>query len=147
MLYGSTPLGDLHKSCQQLKPAMSLRSEIFSIRDVAAGESIGYGGRYVCQKPTRVGVVAMGYADGYPRHAADGTPVSIDGKPSQLIGRVSMDMLTVDLTHLPEIQVGAAVELWGNNVTANNVADHSSTIAYTLFTGITRRVPLRYINR
>jgi len=147
MLYGSTPLGDQDESKQRLKPAMSLRSAIFSIRDIAAGEFIGYGGRYVCKKPTRVGVVAMGYADGYPRHAADGTPVSIDGHQSQLIGRVSMDMLTVDLTHLPHIQVGAPVELWGDSVTANSVAVHSSTIAYTLFTGITRRVPLQYINR
>jgi alanine racemase len=147
MIYGSTPLGDEHESRKLLKPAMSLRSAIFSIRDVAAGETIGYGGRFLCDKPTRVGVVAIGYADGYPRHAADGTPVSIDGLPSRIIGRVSMDMLTVDLTHLPHIKEGAPVELWGNDVTANAVADNSSTIAYTLFTGITRRVPLRYINR
>ncbi|PWQ94477.1 alanine racemase [Leucothrix arctica] len=147
MLYGSTPLGDEHESRQQLKPSMSLRSAIFSIRDIAAGETIGYGGRYLCEKPTRVGVVAIGYADGYPRHAADGTPISIDGHPSQIIGRVSMDMLTVDLTHLPHIKEGAPVELWGSDVTANSVAINSSTIAYTLFTGITRRVPLHYINR
>ncbi|RVU85397.1 alanine racemase [Leucothrix sargassi] len=146
MLYGSTPLGDSHASLSQLKPAMSLRSAIFSIRDVAAGETIGYGGRYLCEKPTRVGVVAIGYADGYPRHADNGTPISVDGQASQIIGRVSMDMLTVDLTHLPDATIGSPVELWGNHVTANSVAENSSTIAYTLFTGITRRVPLRYIN-
>jgi len=146
MLYGATPLGDIHASHQYLKPAMSLRSAIFSIREVAAGESIGYGGRYVCQKATRVGVVAIGYADGYPRQAIDGTPVIVDGHKSQIIGRVSMDMLTVDLTHLPHINTGAPVELWGNQVSANSVADHSSTIAYTLFTGVTRRVPLQHIN-
>jgi len=146
MLYGATPLGDIHASHQYLKPAMSLRSAIFSIREVAAGESIGYGGRYVCQKATRVGVVAIGYADGYPRQAIDGTPVIVDGHKSQIIGRVSMDMLTVDLTHLPHINTGAPVELWGNQVSANSVADHSNTIAYTLFTGVTRRVPLQHIN-
>lgn len=147
MLYGATPMGTDHLSGSLLKPAMSLRSAIFSIRDLPAGESIGYGGRFVCDRPTRVGVVAMGYADGYPRHAVDGTPVWVNGHMSRIIGKVSMDMLTVDLTDLPHIQEGAFVELWGNNVSANLVADHSATIAYTLFTGVTRRVPLQYINQ
>ncbi|PID44308.1 MAG: alanine racemase [Proteobacteria bacterium] len=147
MLYGATPMGTTHASHDLLKPAMSLRSAIFSIRDLPAGECIGYSGRFLCERPTRVGVVAMGYADGYPRHAIDGTPVWIDGQMSRIIGRVSMDMLTVDLTDLPHITEGAPVELWGNHVAANLVADHCDTIAYTLFTGITRRVPLRYINQ
>lgn len=146
MLYGATPLGHNHETDVLLRPAMSLRSAIFSIRDLEAGEPIGYAGRYVCDRPTRVGVVAMGYADGYPRHAIDGTPVSIDGHRSRIIGKVSMDMLTVDLTDLPHIKEGTAVELWGNDVKANEVADHCDTISYTLFTGVTRRVPLRYIN-
>ncbi len=146
MLYGATPLGHEHETDALLKPAMSLRSAIFSIRDLPAGEPIGYAGRFVTDKPTRVGVVAMGYADGYPRHAVDGTPVSIDGHRSRIIGKVSMDMLTVDLTELPHIKEGAPVELWGNEVKANEVADHCDTISYTLFTGVTRRVPLRYIN-
>ena len=146
MLYGATPLGHTHRTDQLLKPAMSLRSAIFSIRDLGAGEAIGYAGRFVTDRPTRVGVVAMGYADGYPRHAVDGTPVSIDGHRSRIIGKVSMDMLTVDLTDLPHIKEGAPVELWGNDVKANEVADHCDTISYTLFTGVTRRVPLRYIN-
>jgi len=127
MLYGATPLGHSHETDALLKPAMSLRSAIFSIRDLAAGEAIGY-------------------ADGYPRHAVDGTPVAIDGHRSRIIGKVSMDMLTVDLTDLPHIKEGAAVELWGNEVSANEVADHCDTIAYTLFTGVTRRIPLRHIN-
>ena len=147
MLYGATPMGTAHDTHSLLKPAMSLRSAIFSTRDLAAGEAIGYGGRFVCDQPTRVGVVAMGYADGYPRHAVDGTPVWVDGQASRIIGRVSMDMLTVDLTHLPNVQEGAPVELWGQHISANTVADHSDTIAYTLFTGITRRVPLHYINQ
>ena len=146
MLYGATPLGHNHTSDTLLKPAMSLRSAIFSIRDLQTGEPVGYAGRYVCDRPTRVGVVAMGYADGYPREAIDGTPVSIDGHRSRIIGKVSMDMLTVDLTDLPHIKEGAPVELWGNEVKANEVADCCDTIAYTLFTGVTRRVPMRYIN-
>ncbi|MGB1311586.1 MAG: alanine racemase [Leucothrix sp.] len=146
MLYGATPLGHSHATDALLKPAMSLRSAIFSIRDLAVGEPIGYAGRYICNRPTRVGVVAMGYADGYPRHAVDGTPVSINGHRSRIIGKVSMDMLTVDLTDLPHIKEGAPVELWGNEVRANEVADCCDTISYTLFTGVTRRVPLRYIN-
>lgn len=147
MLYGATPMGTTHASDSLLKPAMSLQSAIFSIRDLPAGECIGYGGRFVCDKPTRVGVVAMGYADGYPRHAVDGTPVWVNGHMSRIIGKVSMDMLTVDLTELPQIKEGDPVELWGEHVSANLVADHSATIAYTLFTGITRRVPLRYVNQ
>jgi len=146
MLYGATPLGHNHKTDILLKPAMSLRSAIFSIRDLEAGEAIGYAGRYICDRPTRVGVVAIGYADGYPREAVDGTPVSIDGHRSRIIGKVSMDMITVDLTDLPHIKEGAPVELWGNDVRANEVADCCDTISYTLFTGVTRRVPLRYIN-
>lgn len=147
MLYGATPMGTQHSSHALLKPAMSLRSAVFSIRDLPVGEAIGYSGRFVCERPTRVGVVAMGYADGYPRHAVDGTPVWVNGHLSRIIGRVSMDMLTIDLTDLPNLHEGARVELWGNHVSANLVADHCDTIAYTLFTGITRRVPLHYINQ
>ena len=91
-----------------------------------------------------MGVVALGYADGYPRHAKDGTPVQVKGKKSRIIGRVSMDMLTVDLTEIPDAVVGDPVELWGHNIAANTVASMSDTIAYTLFTGVTRRVPLVY---
>lgn len=146
MMYGATPMGTDHPTHALLKPAMTLRSEVFSVRELPAGERIGYGGRFLCERPTRVGVVAMGYADGYPRHAVDGTPVWIDGHKSRIIGRVSMDMLTVDLTDLPDAKEGTPVELWGKHVSANLVADMSQTIAYTLFTGITRRVPLHYIN-
>lgn len=148
MLYGASPLlAPDDPSHGLLKPAMSLRSEIFSVRELAAGEPIGYGENFICDRPTRVGVVAIGYADGYSRHAQDGTPVSINGKPSRIIGRVSMDMLTVDLTDLPDAKEGDPVELWGNEVDVNLVATHSRTISYTLFTSITRRVPLRYINQ
>jgi alanine racemase len=138
MLYGATPVGAAHPHSALLHPAMRLESALISIRDLAAGESIGYGGRFVCRKATRVGVVAVGYADGYPRHARDGTPVSVNGRRSQLIGRVSMDMITIDLTDIPDVRVGDRVQLWGDLVDANEVAAASDTIAYQLFTGVAR---------
>lgn len=95
---------------------MTLESKVISVRDLPAGEPVGYGARYSTERSQRIGVVAMGYADGYPRHAADGTLVFIDGKPGRLVGRVSMDMLTVDLTDHPQAGLGSRVELWGPNV-------------------------------
>jgi alanine racemase len=144
MLYGSSPLCSDHAAARALVPVMHLESRLIAIHDLSAGESIGYGGRYTCRKPTRVGVVAIGYADGYPRHAPDGTPVAVNGKRTRLIGRVSMDMLTVDLSEQPEAQLDDRVQLWGDLVGANEVAEQSETIAYELFTGINRRVHFRY---
>jgi alanine racemase len=144
MLYGASPLGERHPSAARLRPVMTLESAVIAVRDLAPGEAIGYGGRFVCERPTRVGVVAAGYADGYPRHARDGTPAAVNGRLTRIIGRVSMDMLTLDLTGLPEARLGDPVELWGPCVSANAVAAASDTIAYTLFTGVTRRVPLVY---
>jgi len=144
MLYGASPLGDRHPSAARLRPVMTLESALIAVRDLRPGDTIGYGGRFVCERPTRVGVVAAGYADGYPRHARDGTPVAVGGHPTRLIGRVSMDMLTVDLTDLPQARIGDRVELWGPRVSANAVAAACETIAYTLFTGVTSRVPLVY---
>ncbi|WP_020558904.1 alanine racemase [Thiofilum flexile] len=144
MLYGATPVAEDLPESKALQPVMTLESALISVRELGVGESIGYGARFTCEQPTRVGVVAMGYADGYPRHAVNGTPVAVNGVRTRIIGRVSMDMLTVDLTPLPTAKVGDRVELWGNTVRANEVAAHSQTIAYTLFTGVTRRVPLVY---
>ena len=144
MLYGSSPLGDDHPSARALKPVMSLESALIAVREVPAGEPIGYGGRFVCKVPTRVGVVAMGYADGYPRHAPDDTPVAVNGRLTRLIGRVSMDMLMVDLTEMPDALPGDPVELWGAQVSANAVAEASGTISYELFTGLNARVPRIY---
>ncbi len=143
MLYGASPFETPHDHAARLQPVMTLESKIISVRELPAGEPIGYGARYVTEQPTRVGVVAMGYADGYPRHAPSGTPVSIDGKLSRLIGRVSMDMLTVDLTNMPETGVGSRVELWGKQVLASDVAAASGTIPYQLFCNV-RRAPLVY---
>ncbi|MCP4595493.1 alanine racemase [Neptuniibacter sp.] len=145
MLYGATPFATSQELADQLKPAMTLSSEVIAIRDLQPGDAVGYSCTWICDKPTRVGTVAMGYADGYPRHANNGTPVLVNGKPSQIIGRVSMDMLAVDLTDIPEAEVGAYVELWGENLLASDVAKHCDTIPYTLFTGITRRVHKKYI--
>ena len=146
MLYGATPLNAPHPNADRLRPTMHLESALISIRELAVDEPIGYGARFVCERPTRVGVVAMGYADGYPRHARDGTPVAVKGQPSRIIGRVSMDMLTVDLSRIPDARIGDPVQLWGDQVAANDVAAASDTIAYQLFTGISRRVPLRYVD-
>jgi alanine racemase len=144
MLYGATPFGEAHPSARALRPTMLFESQLISVRQLDPGETIGYGGRFVCERPTRVGVVAAGYADGYPRHAADGTPVAVNGRLTRIIGRVSMDMLTVDLSDQPAARPGDPVQLWGDQVAANAVAAASGTIAYQLFTGRSQRVPLSY---
>ncbi|MFD2838575.1 alanine racemase [Azotobacter vinelandii] len=138
MLYGATPFERYQEQAAQLRPVMTLESRIIGVRELPAGEPVGYGARFVASRPTRVGVVAMGYADGYPRHAPNGTPVAVDGRPAQLIGRVSMDMLTVDLTDLPQAGLGSRVELWGAQVPASEVAAAAGTIAYQLFCNVRR---------
>ncbi|WP_372873808.1 alanine racemase [Pseudomonas sp.] len=143
MLYGATPFEQAQAVAAQLQPVMTLESKIISVRELPADEPVGYGARFVTERPTRVGVVAMGYADGYPRHAPSGTPVAIDGQLSRLIGRVSMDMLCVDLSDLPQAGLGSRVELWGKQVLASDVASRAETIAYQLFCNL-RRVPLLY---
>ena len=143
MLYGATPFEQDQAEAARLRPVMTLESKIISVRELPAGEPVGYGARFVAERPTRVGVVAMGYADGYPRHAATGTPIMVDGQMTRLIGRVSMDMLTVDLTDLPGAGLGSRVELWGRNVSASAVAYGCSSIPYQLFCNL-KRVPRLY---
>ncbi len=135
MLYGADPLPG---EGNDLRPVMTLESRIIAVRDLAAGESLGYGARFIARRPTRVGLVAIGYADGYPRSAPDGAPVAVDNKPATLIGRVSMDMLTVDLTDLPKAGIGSVVELWGKQVSVNQVAQAAGTIAYELLCNVKR---------
>jgi alanine racemase len=125
---------------------MTLQSEIFAVKTLQPGEALGYGGTFVAERPTRVGLVAIGYADGYPRGVPTGTPVAIDGKPSRIIGRVSMDMLNVDLSDLPDSGIGSQVELWGHNVNINVVAQRANTIAYELLCNV-KRVPRLYIDK
>lgn len=143
MLYGATPFEQQQALATRLQPVMTLESRVISVRELPAGEPVGYGARFVTERATRVGVVAMGYADGYPRHAPSGTPLLIDGQPSRLIGRVSMDMLTVDLSDLPGCGLGSRVEFWGKGVLASDVAGAAGTIPYQLFCNV-RRVPLVY---
>ncbi len=144
MLYGATPFATPHPEADKLYSVMTLGSQIIAVRDIEPGESVGYSATWTAERPTRVGTVALGYADGYPRHAKSGTPVIVDGQRTQTLGRVSMDMLAVDLTAIPQAQVGSRVELWGSQLSANEVANWCSTIPYTLFTGITNRVHKAY---
>ncbi|KAF1052825.1 MAG: Alanine racemase, biosynthetic [Stenotrophomonas maltophilia] len=144
MLYGASPLSDLSAAELGLRPAMSLEAALISIREVAAGESVGYGATWVAERATRIGTVSCGYADGYPRSAPSGTPVLVNGRRVPLAGRVSMDMLAVDLSEAPEARVGDPVELWGANLPVDEVARSAGTIGYELLTRITARVPRRY---
>ena len=143
MLYGASPFEQARANVARLQPVMTLQSRIISVRELPAGEPVGYGGHFVTQRPSRIGVVAMGYADGYPRLAPNGTPVLVDGVRAGLAGRVSMDMLGVDLTDVPQAGVGSEVELWGKNVLASDVAMAAGTIPYQIFCNL-RRVPLVY---
>ncbi|UXY52472.1 alanine racemase [Pseudomonas tohonis] len=146
MLYGATPFADLAARELGLKPAMSLTAELIAVRDVAEGESVGYGASWVAERPSRIGIVSCGYADGYPRNAPSGTPVVIRGQRAPLAGRVSMDMLAVDLTDLPEAVEGDAVELWGAQLPVDELAAACGTIGYELLTKVTARVPRRYLS-
>jgi len=136
MLYGANPLyPNCNAHTAALRPVMHLQSRIIAVRELAAGQALGYGGRFIAQRPTRIGVVALGYADGYPQFAANGTPVLIEGTPGQLLGRVSMDMLTVDLSAHPNADVGSSVQLWGNGLAVDEVAAHCHSSAYELLCG------------
>jgi alanine racemase len=149
LLYGASPLPAAFSAKhpeQKLLPVMTLQSEVFAVKTLQPGEALGYGGTFIAERPTRVGLVAIGYADGYPRGVPTGTPVAIDGKPSRIVGRVSMDMLNVDLTDLPEAGLGSRVELWGRCVDINEVAQRANTIAYELLCNV-KRVPREYIDK
>jgi alanine racemase len=141
-LYGATPDAAHGAAGLGLRAAMTLATELIAVRSIAPGEAVGYGSRFVARRPTRIGVVACGYADGYPRHAPDGTPVAVDGVIVPLVGRVSMDMITVDLTDAPGARVGSAVELWGAQVPIDAVASHAGTVGYELMCALAPRVPV-----
>ena len=144
MLYGGSPMVGKTGPELGLEPVMSLEAPLISTRMVPAGESVGYGAGWVADRDTRMGMVAIGYGDGYPRHAGTNTPAAINGQRIRLIGRVSMDMLAVDLTNAPDSKEGDTVELWGRTVGVDEVATCAGTISYELMTGITRRVPRQY---
>ncbi len=142
MLYGASPLAELSARELGLIPVMNLSSELIAVRDLKPGDSLGYGGRFVAPRAMRVGVVACGYADGYPRIAADGTPVVVDERRTRLIGQVSMDMITVDLDEIPAAAVGSAVELWGSQVSVDEVARAAGTSGYEMLCALAARVPV-----
>lgn len=141
-LYGASPFSDVPAASYGLRPAMTLRSEIIAVQEIPAGAAVGYGATFRAERPMRVGVVACGYADGYPRHAVTGTPVTVAGVTTRLVGRVSMDMLVVDLDPVPGAGVGAPVLLWGEGgPSIDEVAASAGTIGYELMCALARRVP------
>jgi alanine racemase len=141
MLYGATPFP--HDSAEMIgvQPVMTLRSELIAVQDLAEGDAVGYGAAYRAAVPHRLGVIACGYADGYPRHARNGTPVLVCGKRARMAGRVSMDMLTVDLSDVPEARVGSPVVLWGEGLPIDDVAYMAGTVGYELMCAVAPRVP------
>lgn len=143
MLYGATPIAEQSATSLGLKPVMCLQSGLIAVQDIAAGERVGYGSLFTADKSTRVGIVACGYADGYPRHAPTGTPIAVAGHLTRTLGRVSMDMLAVDVTDITEAQIGSPVELWGELVPVDDVAQAAGTIGYELLCAVTARVPFK----
>jgi len=145
MLYGASPWGavDAARSAAALDllPVMTLKSKIIAVQSLQPGARVGYGGTFVAEHPMTIGVVACGYADGYPRHASNLAPILVNGQRSRVLGRVSMDMLCCDLTDVTDAVIGSPVTLWGEGLPADEVADAAGTIAYDLFCALAARVP------
>ena len=141
MLYGNSPLESPHDNARSLRPVMTLASAVMLVRDVKHGDPVGYGGTWVARRPSRIATVPIGYGDGYPRHAPNGTPVLVAGQRAALAGRVSMDMITVDVTDLEGIETGSEVILWGDGLPLEDVARCAGTIGYELTTGMPSRTP------
>ncbi|MBD1576316.1 MULTISPECIES: alanine racemase [Vibrio] len=144
IMYGISPFSDSNAQQLGFQPVMTLTSHLIAVRDVKVGESVGYGATWTSKRDTKMGVIAMGYGDGYPRTAPNGTPVLVNGRRVELAGRVSMDMLTVDLGPDSQDEVGDEAIFWGENLPAEEVAQHIGTIAYELVTQLTGRVILKY---
>ena len=148
MLYGGSPFADTSGADLGLEPVMTLCARLIAIKDIPAGGSIGYSGTYTCDRDTRIGVVSIGYGDGYPRAAPNGTPVLVKGDDgycrTPLLGRVSMDMITIDLSNFDNVSVGDEVVLWGDGLPADEVAKLAGTISYELFCQVTQRVHFIY---
>lgn len=142
MLYGATPFADRDARSLGLLPAMRLSSRLIATQTLQPGDSVGYGARFRAQSVMRIGVVACGYADGYPRHAPTGTPILVDGVRTRTVGRVAMDMLMVDLTGVPQARIGSAVQLWGDQLSIDEVARSADTIGYELMCAVAPRVPV-----
>jgi alanine racemase len=142
MLYGCSPFADRSAESLGLRPAMTLTSEIIATQHLAPGERVGYGFSYEAVGELTLGIVACGYADGYPRHAPTGTPVLVNGKRSRTVGRVSMDMVCVDISDMPEAYIGTPVTLWGEGLSADEVAAAAGTLSYELLCALAPRVPV-----
>ncbi len=139
-LYGVSPFPERTGLDEGLRPVMTLKTRLIAIKSLRQGDAVGYGGDWVCPHPTRMGIAAIGYGDGYPRHARSGTPVLVHGQRVPLIGRVSMDMINLDLTECPDAQVGDTVTLWGVGLPVGQIARYASTIPYVLLCNVTQRV-------
>ncbi len=146
LLYGGTPFADRDARSFGLRAAMTLESRLIAVQSLAPGDAVGYGSTFRAERPMRIGIVACGYADGYPRHAPSGTPIAVDGVRTQTVGRVSMDMLAVDLAPVPDAGPGARVELWGEAVAIDEVASAAGTIGYELMCALAPRVPKRAVD-
>ncbi len=144
MLYGASPFPEVTASSLGLKPAMTLASRIIAVQEVRPGEGIGYEAIYRAEKTMRIGIVACGYADGYSRHAPNGTPVLVNGRMTGTLGRVSMDMLYVNLSEFPDAGIGSEVVLWGAGLPVEEVAKSSGTLSYELRCALAPRVPVSY---
>jgi alanine racemase len=140
MLYGISPFPEATGQQLGLKPVMTLQSQLIAVKPIEVGDTVGYGSSWVCHEPTSLAVVAIGYGDGYPRHAKAGTPVLVNGLRVPIVGRVSMDMLTVDLGAHSSAKPGDPVILWGEGLPVEEIAQWADTIPYTLVCGVTRRV-------
>ena len=140
MLYGASPFAGQSAASLELKPVMTLTSRIIAVQTLEPGAAVGYGAAFRAATAMRVGIVACGYADGYPRHAATGTPVLVNGQRNRTLGRVSMDMLCVDITSIPDAGVGSPVTLWGEGLPVDEVAAAAGTIGYELLCALAPRV-------
>jgi len=149
MLYGSSPFSwtDTNRRRERfdLQPVMTLQARLISIKNLQAGDNVGYNSQFICPQPMRVGIVSAGYADGYPSNTPNGSPVAVRGQRTHTLGRVSMDMLAIDLSDIPQALIGDAVELWGSVVSLDEVAAHTGILSYNLTCSITARVPRVYV--
>lgn len=145
MLYGVSPIVGKTGKDDNLRPAMTLQSKIIALHDLKKGDAIGYGSAWVCPEDMRVAVVGIGYGDGYPRHAKNGCPVMVRDTQCSLVGRVSMDMITIDVRNCPDASIGDAVILWGDDLPVETVAKYADTIAYELLCNVSRRVAYVYL--
>jgi alanine racemase len=144
-LYGVSPFADQIGASLGLTPAMRLVSTVIAVRDVPAGETVGYGGAWRAARDSRVAIVAGGYGDGLPRSLPNGTPVLIHGARAALVGRVSMDMIAVDITAIDSVQVGDSALLWGPELPVEEIAAHAGTISYELLCAVSQRVPVAVV--